>query len=94
MTRRFTLGLFALALVGCGKLDESSLDSGSPDSSTDAGLDAPLGCTYTAFDGSTAFCPLGQHRGCPSIDACNKCGCSEGTDGPVVGCTTLNCPTM
>jgi hypothetical protein len=89
---QLTLALVALALVGCGKLDESGLDS-STDSSTDAGLDAPVGCTYTTYDGSTAFCPLGQHRGCPSRDACNKCGCSEGSTGLVLGCTTLDCPT-
>ena len=88
---QLTLALVALALVGCGKLDESGLDS-STDSSTDAGLDAPVGCTYTTYDGSTAFCPLGQ-RGCPPRDACNKCACIDGSVSLELGCTTLNCPT-
>jgi hypothetical protein len=88
---QLTLALVALALVGCGKLDESGLDS-SADSSTDAGVDGP-GCTYITHDGGTAFCSLGQRSGCPSRDGCNTCGCLEGSNGPLVACTmTLPCP--
>ncbi len=88
MKAPITIGLLALALGGCGKLDDSS-----PDSSTDAGLDAPVGCTYVTYDGSTAFCPHGQ-RGCPSRDACNKCACVDASYSLGLNCTTLNCPTM